>query len=202
MQRRDNQCLAHDVRGLARGRKCRVFVHHAGKEFRVQAAPIDADTHRFAISAGCFNHGRKLIVAFHSATNVSGIDPVLIQHLGAIRILGQQLMSIEMKIADQGHSTSFDLQQIANLGHRCGGCGRIDRDAHEFRACLGKFTNLSSGRFHILRVGIRHRLYDDWRTTSDSNPAYAHQARFVTRGKVFWHGRQACQFSVNRATST
>ena len=48
----------------------------------------------------------ELRVALAALADVAGIDPVLGERAGALRELGQQLVAVEMEIADQRNARS------------------------------------------------------------------------------------------------
>ena len=64
-----------------------VLVHQADDQILVQAAPVDADAHRPVVAAGDLDHGGELAVALLAAPDVAGVDAVLGQGLGALRVV-------------------------------------------------------------------------------------------------------------------
>ncbi len=187
LQCRRDQRFAHDIGRFPGFGQARVIVHHAPKEVGVEAAPVDADAHRLAISACRFDHGRELIIAPGSATDIAGIDPVFIQYFCAIRVLSKEFVAVEMKIADQRHPAAITLQHVADFRYRrrrfCG----IDRDAHEFRTGFGEFPDLACGGLHVRGIGIGHRLHDYRRTTTDRKAGDTNLAGFVARNDFARH---------------
>ncbi len=81
----------------------RVLVHDARQQRLIEAAPVHADAHRLAVAAGDLDQLRELLVAPGTFADVARIDAQLVQRFGARRIVGEQLVAVEMEIADQRH---------------------------------------------------------------------------------------------------
>ena len=101
--RLDEGLLIHRVGGEWLG-ALGVLIHHARQKLLIQAAPIDADANGFVVTAGDLDHLRKLGVAFAAATDVARVDAQFGQGFGALGVLGQQFVTIEVKIPDQRHT--------------------------------------------------------------------------------------------------
>ena len=57
----------------------------------------------FAVPAGDLDHLGELRVALAAAAHVARVDAVLGQRLGAVRVFAQQLVAVEVEVADQRH---------------------------------------------------------------------------------------------------
>ena len=113
------------------------------------------------IGAGDLDHLGELSIALGPAADVPGIDAVFGQRRGTVRVLEQQLVAVEVEIADQGHGAAERVKPIANMRHGGGGLRGVDRNAHQFRAGRRQLRALIRGRGDIGRVGVGHRLHDD-----------------------------------------
>ena len=60
LQRGTNHGFFHDIVGVVGLLACRVFVHQAGEQCLIHAAPVDPDANCLVVAAGVFNHGGKL----------------------------------------------------------------------------------------------------------------------------------------------
>jgi hypothetical protein len=159
-QRRSHHRFTHDLGGILGLGTPGVFVHDASEQGLIEAAPVNPDANRLVEPAGDFDQLRKLLVAPCALTDVAGVDAQLGQRLGAGRVLRQQFVSVEMKIADQRHVDVHLRQTFANFRHSGGGFAGIDRDAHQFRTGARQLRHLHRGGKYILGIGIGHRLDD------------------------------------------
>ncbi len=116
-QCREHDGVAHDLLRAQRLRARGILIHQPREQVLVEAAPVDADTDRLAVAAGHLDHLRELRVALAAAPDVAWVDAVLGQRLGAARVLAQQLVAIEMKVADQRHRHSELIEAIADVRH-------------------------------------------------------------------------------------
>ena len=95
----------------------RVLVHHAGQQVLVQASPVHADAHWLAVPAGSLDHLRELRVALAAAADIAGIDAVLGERLGAVGVRREQLVAVEVEVADDRHVAAGGAQAIADVRH-------------------------------------------------------------------------------------
>ena len=166
---RHDDGLTHDVRGIERFGALRVLVHQARQQVLIETAPVDADAHRLLVAACDLDHLGELRVALAAATDVAGIDPVLVQRLGARRMLLEQLVPVEVKVTDQRHAHAGPLQALADDRHLRRGLGRVDRDAHQLGAGARQRLHLFGGGLGVGGVGIGHRLHHDRCAAADLN---------------------------------
>ncbi len=136
-----------------------ILVHQSHHQFLVQAAPVDADAHRLVVAAGGLDHAGELFIPFPAAAHVAGIDAVLGQGYGTGGMFGQQLVAVEMEIADQRDGTALAVELFADVRHRRRGLFGIDGDAHQFRARLGQLRHLGHRGLDIGGVRIGHGLH-------------------------------------------
>ncbi len=181
--RRRDERFAHHVRGIERIRRLRVLVHHAREQVLVEAAPVDADANRLAVVDCPFDHHRELRIVPAAPADVAGIDPVLCQRARAIREIAEELVAVEMEIADQRHVASERVEPLANGRHGRRGFGGIDGDAHQFRPGIRQRLDLRDGCGNVGGVGVRHRLNDDRRAAADANAADECDPRPVPRDR-------------------
>ena len=72
-----DQRFIHDRFSIPRHRAAAVFVHQAGQQLLVQAAPVHADAHGLVPAQGGFNHLPKLFVVLVTFAHIARIDAVL-----------------------------------------------------------------------------------------------------------------------------
>ena len=127
-----------------------------------------------------FDQGGELLVALVAAADIARIDAQLGQRLGTLGHLGQQLVAIEMEIANQRHATTQRIEALTNARHRSRGFERVDRDAHQFRSGLGQCLDLLDGCGDIGGIGVGHRLHHDRRIATNQNMTNPHLAGGTT----------------------
>ena len=74
-----------------------------GQQFLVERAPVGADAHRLAVLDRLLDDGAELAVLLVLEADIAGIDPVLVERLGAGRMVGQQLVADVVEVADERH---------------------------------------------------------------------------------------------------
>ena len=114
--------------------------------------------------------------------HVPGIDPVLGQGRGGLRVLREQQVPVVVEVADDRdvHAQAADLAD--DLGHRGGGRLRVHRDPDELGAGMGQPGDLDRGRVRIGRVRVRHRLDDDRVGAPDEHATHVHADRRAPSG--------------------
>ena len=130
-------------------------------------------------------------------TSVARIDSVFRKCLRAIRMVDQQLVSIEVKIADQRHRAVRAIERGADRANGGGSLRRVDRNADELGSSVGKRLDLRDGGSDIGGVRIRHRLDHDRRSAADYDVAYANRPRRMAGDERSLHHRH---LSRSRAT--
>ena len=126
-----------------------------------------------AMAAGGLDHLGELRVALAAAADVAGIDAVLVERLGAGRVCGEQLVAVEVEVADQRHRAALGAEPVADVRDRGGRLVGVDRHAHQLGSRLGELAHLARRRCDVRRVGIGHRLDDDRRAAADLDGADA-----------------------------
>ena len=76
VESRGDECLIHDLFGFPGFSAKAVFIHQAGEQFLVQAAPVHTDTHRFVPTDCGLNHLTKLPIMLVTFADIARIDPV------------------------------------------------------------------------------------------------------------------------------
>ena len=79
----------------------RILVHQPREQLGVETSPIDADAHRLRVNARLLDHRRELRIALAALADVAGIDAELRERASAVGHLGEQLVAVEMEVADQ-----------------------------------------------------------------------------------------------------
>ncbi len=154
----------------------------------VEAAPVDADAHRLAVAAGGLDHRRELRVALAAAADVAGIDAVLGERCRAGGMRREQLVPVEVEVADQRHVAARCAQPVADLRNGCGRLVGVDRDAHELRAGLRQLAHLVRAVASTSAVSV---FVIDWTTTGTPPPTVTAPMRTATccdvpRSLAFW----------------
>ena len=180
LQRGDDERLAHHLVGLERCGECVVLVHHAREELGIERAPVHADAHRLAVLDGLLDHGEELLVALRAVADVARVDAVLVEHDRALGHLGEQLVPVEMEVADQGHVHAHLHEAVADRGHLARGLQRVHRDAHDLAARAREGRDLARGGLRVLGVRVRHRLHEDRGVAADHLAGHAHGPRFAS----------------------
>ena len=146
-----------------------VLVHQPREQIRIQAPPVHADAHRLVVTAGDLDHFRELRIALGSPPDVARVDAVLGERRRALRVLTQQLVTVEMKIADQRHVDAGTLEPLADRRDRGGRLAGVHGDAHQLRARARQRFHLARRAGDVRGVGIGHRLHDDGRAAADAD---------------------------------
>ena len=145
-----------------------------GQEVAVERAPVGADAHRLAVPDGGLDDGRELSVLLVLEADIARIDAVLVERLGAGRMIGQKLVADVMEIADERHVDSHLGQPVADVGHGGGRLVPVHRDAHDLRTRAGQRRHLPGRALDVGRVGVGHRLHDHRGPTADHDIAHPH----------------------------
>ena len=132
VQRGTNHRFVHHRRRRFRRWQAGVLIHQPPRQFLIQTAPVHPNSHRLVVPTGDFDNGGELLVLLPAPPDVAGIDTVLVQHLGAGRILAEEAMTVEMKIANQRRIHALRRQALADQRHGGGGLLGVDRHAHQF----------------------------------------------------------------------
>ena len=85
---------------------------------------------------------RELLVAPAAGSDVAGVDPVLVEGIGAGGVAREQQVSVVVEVADDRHVAAASTQAPLDLGNRRRGFGQVDRDAHQLGPGLRKLQNL------------------------------------------------------------
>jgi hypothetical protein len=115
-----------------------------------------------------------MLVAARAHAHVAGIDPVLVQGTRALRVIGQQLVTVVMEVADNGDPATRVTHALDEFSYGPCGLARVDRNANEFGTRLTQRHHLGGGGLGVRRVGIRHGLHDDLRPAADGNMTHSY----------------------------
>jgi len=107
--------------------------------------------------------------------DVTRVDAELGQRARASLVLSEQLVSVEMKITDDGNLTIELGELLDDMRHRARGSVIVDGDADQFRAGIMQQFDLRHGRGDIGGIGIGHRLhhYGSAAAHADAGNVYA-----------------------------
>ncbi len=163
--------LAHHRAGRKRLGARRVLIHQARQELLVERAPVDADPDGLRIFDRHLDDGTELPVALLAEPDIARIDAVLVERLGAGRMVGEELVADIVEVADERDLDPHLGEPVADV--RDGGrrLVAVDGDADQLRAGAGERGDLGCRRVHVRRVGIGHRLDDDRRAAAHDDAA-------------------------------
>jgi hypothetical protein len=91
--------------------------------------------------------------------DIAGIDAVLVERLGAGRMIGEQLVADVVEVADQRHVDAALGEPLADMRHGGGGLVAVDGDAHELGAGARQ-------RRHLAHRSPRCRRCRCWSSTA------------------------------------
>ena len=158
--RRLEHRVDHHVAGVTWLGRAGVDIHQLGQERLVERAPVDPDPDRLVVVDGDPDDRREvLVVALRP--DVAGIDPVLRERRGHLRILDQELVAVVVEVADDRHVHAEATDLADHLGDGGGGCVGVDRDPDQLRAGVREPGDLDGGRVGVGGIRVRHRLDDD-----------------------------------------
>ncbi len=120
---------------------------------------------------GDLDHGAEVVVVFAADGAVAGIDAVLGERLGSVRVLGEQEVAVVVEVADDGRLPAFGADAFDDVGNGLGGVIVVDGDADHLRAGAGERGDLLDGGFDVRSIGVGHRLNDDGSVRADANLA-------------------------------
>ena len=142
-----------------------------GEQLLVERAPIGADAHRLAVADRGLDDGAELPVLLLLEADIAGIDAVLVERLGAGRMIGEQLVADIVEVADDRHVHAHLEQPLLDVRHGGRRLVAVDGDAHDLGARARERRHLPRGRLDVGGVGIGHRLHDDRRVAADGHAA-------------------------------
>jgi len=156
------------VAGAQRLTQLRVRVHHAREEVLVEAAPVDADADGLAVVDGHLDDGVEVVVVVLAA-HVARVDAVLGERLRAVRVLGEEDVTVVMEVADHGH-----LHLADDLRDGARGLVVVHGDPHELATRGVERLHLRHRPRHVRGVGVGHGLHDDGPLAADLDAAHVH----------------------------
>jgi hypothetical protein len=172
-ERRLEHGLDHHVARVERLRRPGVRVHQLGEELLVERAPVHPDPDRLVVVDRDADDRREVLVVPLRA-NVPGVDPVLRQRGGHLRVLDQELVPVVVEVADDRHVHAETTHLAHHLGDRGGGLVGVHRDSDQLRAGMGQSRDLDRRRVGVGRVRVGHRLDDDRMRAPDEHAADVH----------------------------
>ena len=170
-QRRLHHGLARHVAGVDRMVRLGVLVHQVREQFLVERAPIGADAHRLVVLDRGLDDGAELAVLLFLEADIAGIDAVLVERLGAGRVIGQELVADIVEVADDRHVDVHFQEPLLDVRHGGRGLVAVDGDAHDFGAGPRQRRHLLRRPVDVGGVGIGHRLHHDGRAAADGDVA-------------------------------
>ena len=199
-QRRLHHGFVRDLAGADRRGRRRILVHQSGEELLIERAPIDADAHRLVVFDRHLDDLGELRIALVLEADIARIDAVLVERLGAVRIVGEQRVAVVVEVADDRHAHVHLRQPLFDLGHRGGGFVAIDGDAHQFGTGSRQRRHLARRALDVGGVGVGHRLHDDGRAAANDDAADIDGHRLMTFLRCCAHEPPECQTNMTRST--
>ena len=166
--------LDHHLAGVLRLGQARVRVHHLGQDGLIERAPVDADPDRLAVVDGDPDDGREVVVVVTARPDVAGVDAVLVQRLGRLGVLRQQLVAVVVEVADDRHGRAQAPDLAHDLRDRRGRRLGVDGDPDQLGAGVSQPGDLDRGGVRVGRVRVGHRLDDDRMAAADHHAADVH----------------------------
>jgi hypothetical protein len=139
----------------------RVLLHLRDHELLVERPGVDTNPNRFSAITRDAADRRELLVPSSSGADITGVDAVLVERFGAVRVARQEQMPVVVKIADKRGGAARVEHTPLDFGHGLRGFGDIDRDTDELGTRFGELNTLLSGRGGVDGIGAGHRLDDD-----------------------------------------
>ena len=171
VERRHDDRFAHHIERRQGRRQLGVLVHHAREQVLIEAPPVDSDPHRLLVGAGGLDHLGELRIALRSAADVARIDPELRERLRTVGMSLEQLVPVEVKVADQRGCDALGVQTLADTRHGGRGFVIVDGDPNQLRPGPRQRLDLSDRAFDVGRVGVGHGLHDDGGAAADGDRA-------------------------------
>ncbi len=160
--------------------RARILVHQVRQQLLVERAPIGADAHRLVVLDRRFDNGAELAILLFLEADIAGIDAILVERLGAGRMIGEELVADIVEVADDGHDDAHlqkPLLDVRNGGRRL---VAVYRDANELGAGAGERRHLPRRSLDVGGIGIGHGLHDHRRAAAHEHAADIDGDRFAT----------------------
>jgi hypothetical protein len=156
-----------------RRRELAVRVHHARQELRIERAPVHADAHGLAVLDRLLDHRRELVVALRAVADVARVDAVLVEHDRALRHLREELVAVEVEVADERDLHVHRVEAPADLRHWRAASDGVHGDAHDLGARARELATCSAVACAFSVVRVRHGLHEDGRGAADDLVGHA-----------------------------
>src|SRR5690606_19885350 len=142
------------------------------KQVLVERAPVDPDANGLVVRDRDVDYRLEVLVVPLPWSNVAGVYPVLVERTRRLRVVDEQLVTVEVEVAHQGHVRSHVEEPRAYLRHgAC--CGVVvDRYAHDLAAGAPQLVDLLRGAGGVRGVGVRHALHHDRVAAAYRHAAY------------------------------
>ena len=115
---RKHHALIDDLFGFQAEIFVGVFLHFGHDQLLIQGAAIDADADGFAVVASDLADGGELFVAALAGADITGIDSVFVERLGAFRIFREQHVAVVVEVADDRNVAACREQTLLDFGNR------------------------------------------------------------------------------------
>ena len=159
-----------------------VLVHQVRQQFLIERAPVGADAHRLVVLDRHLDDGGELPVLLVLEADIAGIDAVLVERLGAGRMIGQQLVADVVEVADERHVAR---PSCSSRSLMCGTAAAASSRSTVMRTisepARASAATWRDGAVDVGGVGVGHRLHDDRRAAADRHIADLNRHRPAPR---------------------
>ena len=160
-------------RGSASGR---VDVHQLGQDGLVERPPVDPDPDGLVVVDGDPDDRREVLVVALGA-DVAGVDPVLGEGRGHLRVVHEQLVAVVVEVADDRDVDAEATDLADHLGDGGRRLVRVHGHPDQLRAGMRQAGDLDRGPVRIRGIRVGHRLDDDRMGAPDQDATDVHADR-------------------------
>ena len=115
--------------------------------------------------------GAELPVLLLLEADIARVDAVLVERLGAGRMIGQELVADVVEVADDRRVHAHLEQALLDVRNRGRRLVAIDGNAHDLGTRARQRRHLPHCSVDIGGIGIGHGLHDDGGAAADQHPA-------------------------------
>jgi len=148
--------------------------------------------------------GGELAVLLVLEADIAWVDAVLVERLGAGRMIGKQFVADVMEVADERHLHAHLAELVPDVRDGSRRLVAVYRDAHQLGAGAGECGHLARCALGIGGVGVGHRLHDDGRSAAHGDAGDVDGHRLMAILPVHRHqlslARPKCQRPLQAST--
>ena len=126
----------------------------------VERSPVHTNAHRFAVINRYLDDRLEVLITM-LAPHVAWVDSILGEEFCCLRVRGEELMAVVVKVSNDGCREPIIRKSLHNLGDRCGRCIIVHRNSYHLTSSAREMSNLCRSAGSIRGVGVGHRLHHD-----------------------------------------